>query len=70
MGKPIGSSKATGKPEGEISIRFSGISKQGLQNEEDMCKISNSKSTKKNTDRARKVIKEFAEKSVWKTQEL
>ncbi len=41
-----------------------------LANEEDMCKISNSKSTKKNTDRARKVIKEFAEKSVWKTQEL
>ncbi len=31
MGKPISSSKATGKSEGEISIRFSWISKQGLQ---------------------------------------
>ncbi len=70
MGKPIGSSKATGRSEGEISIIFSVISKQGLKNEEDMCKISNSKSTKKNTDRPRKVIKEYAEKSAWKTQQL
>ncbi len=43
-----------------MSTRCSGISKEGFENEEDMCKLSNSKPTEKNTYRARKVIKEFA----------
>ncbi len=50
MGKPIGSRKAISKSKSETFVRSSGICKQCLQNEEDACKMSNKRLTKKNFD--------------------
>ncbi len=47
---------------GELSSRYSVISTQALQHEEEKRKISNSKPAKENTERKIKVVKEFAEK--------